>query len=348
MTGIKNAVGGTEKFQSPKHFKNFQLGVVITVGKVGISEDTKGSANRDRRFNADTHSIRVRIVGSKYDNRVPDAQLANCFPMIPKHLNIVPKVGEMVMVMVFGEDEKHGDRWYMGPIISSEEHLNKDLFAGTATSNLANGLEFPTREISNITTAKGLFENPQNVVIEGRLNTDIIQRPDEILLRVGKGKIEIEPTFNNVNPGYIQIKHGIITLPKPKFTLNTWFKTIGLDLHEEASVMNIVSNKINLLTYKGGAPEFDNLTNVNKYGVADYISDEQLTTILEEAHPLVFGDTLVEYLQLLRDALEQHCHNGNGNEWTDRTDRGTEAVATYLKEAVRLEKDMLSKNIRIN
>lgn len=336
----KFSSGKANAFDKPQAFKNFQLALVKTVGKVQVKDADKSATNRNLRFNADTHAIRVRIVGSKYDNKIPDNELANCFPLLPKHINLVPKEGEMVMVMVFGEDEKYGDRYYIGPFISSEEKLNKDLFEGTATSNLANGTATPSREISQIKTAKGIFENPQNVVIQGRYNTDIIQRPNEILIRAGKFKTALEPTFNNENPAFIQMSHNVITIPQEDET--------KLPLEVESSVTNIVSNKINLLTYKDGAPEFNDLTFVNGDDVAEYITNEQLEIILKEAHPLVFGDTLVEYLKLFKDAFVQHVHNGASNEPTDRNDRGTLAVEKFLKEARSLEKDMLSKNIRIN
>jgi hypothetical protein len=241
--------------------------------------------------------------------------------------------------MVFGEDEKFGDRFYMGPLISDETKLNLDTVDGTATANRANGTTSPGAEISKIPSAIGIYDDPQNVIIEGRNNTDIIQREEEVLIRAGKF-ISNEPLkFNSKNPAYIQLKNNVAISNE---------ETKSSDI---ISVNNIVANRINLLTYD--TPNDNNetysLTNVNE-GVpqADYITEDELSNIINSAHPAVFGDTLVRYLQLLKDALIQHVHNGNGNEPTDRTDRGTLAVEDFLKEAKDLEKRMLSKNIRIN
>ena len=118
-------------------------------------------------------------------------------------------------------------------------------------------------------------------------------------------------------------------------------------VRNNVSVTNIVSDKINLLTYKDGAPAFNNLTKVVDRNPT-YIDNEELQNILNEAHPLVFGDTLVSYLQLFKSALVNHVHNGNGNKPTDRTDTGTLPLKEFLDQAEQLEKDMLSKNIRIN
>jgi len=74
-----------------------------------------------------------------------------------------------------------------------------------------------------------------------------------------------------------------------------------------------------------------------------------LKKILSEAHQLVFGDILLEYLRLLKDAFYSHVHNGNGNPPTDLTTSGNKlALALFKKNADDLEKSMLSKNIRIN
>jgi hypothetical protein len=339
----KFSSGKASSFNKTSPFKNFQLATVIKVGKVPVSKDDKGAANRDRRFNADTHAIRVRIVGSKYDNGLTDFELPNCFPFLPRHINFVPKVGEVVMVMVMGEDEKFGDRWYTGPVISSDDKLNKDTIDGTAMSNLANGITQSSSEISFNPLANGVYENPQNVVIEGRDNTDLIQRSGEVLIRAGKFVSNNPLLFNATNPAYFQLKHNVIVKGDLSPTL--------INETEYGSVSNIVANKINLLTY--GTPtrnnETFNLTNVNENTkVADYITNDELNKIINTAHPAVFGDTLVEYLKLLREALTQHVHNGNGNEPTDRTDRGTLALNDFITKAKELEKKMLSDNIRIN
>jgi hypothetical protein len=120
------------------------------------------------------------------------------------------------------------------------------------------------------------------------------------------------------------------------------------DNTKNVTVTNIVSDKINLLTYNG-APKFDNLTIVNKdTRESEYINNETLQDILDDAHPLVFGDTLVEYLKLLKAAFVGHVHNGCDNPPTDRTDKGTQVLNNFVKKAEQLEKAMLSNNIRIN
>lgn len=324
--------GGNSNFKTP--FKNVAIGIVETVGKVQVSTDNDGDRNKDLRFNADRHAVRVRLIGAQYDNSISNAQLPNCFPLLPKFLNIVPQKNERVIVFIFGEDEKFGDRLYIGPITSSEDKLN---FDGEITSmaNMMYGLTFPGVEISNIAKADGIYENPQNVVIEGRDNTDIIQRRGEVLIRAGKFVEGAPLIFNYKTPGFIQIK------------TNMTYKDDS-DNTKNVTVTNIVSDKINLLTYNG-SPKFDNLTIVNKNTrESEYINNETLQDILDDAHPLVFGDTLVEYLKLLKSALVGHVHNGCDKPPTDRTDKGIQVLNDFVTKAEKLEKAMLSNNIRIN
>ena len=79
------------------------------------------------------------------------------------------------------------------------------------------------------------------------------------------------------------------------------------------------------------------------------ISDDELKMILKDAHQLPFGDILLQYLQLLKEAIFYHVHNGNGNPSTDLSGSGNcQPIAALKAQADDLEKRMLSKNIRIN
>jgi hypothetical protein len=74
------------------------------------------------------------------------------------------------------------------------------------------------------------------------------------------------------------------------------------------------------------------------------ISDSELSKILSSeidggAHRLPFGDVLLEYLKLLKEALFSHVHNGNGNTATDLTSSGNKQALTEFKaKAEKLEK----------
>ena len=161
-------------------------------------------------------------------------------------------------------------------------------------------------------------------------NTDIILRKNELLLRAGKYdastvKGEI-PKFNKINPSYIQVKHDVIL---KKATENTE--------EERGAAINIVSNKINLLTHKNGSPRFTLNDQTTQ------ISEDELERIVNTAHPLVFGDTLIDYLKLLRNAFLNHVHAYPGMKPQDQS--GLNDIDTYLEFPID---SILSKNIKIN
>ena len=336
------------KNETPRgDFKNIYIGEIVFVGKINVTNDeirARFNSNefdkvkkRNERFNADSHAIKVVIQGATIDGGInnPDIlKLPNCYPLLPKHLNLKPKVGELVLIFTKDKNNLFDDRFYIGPIISNESRLDKDLNI-TALSNFSDGLVSPSQEISKIPLATGIYEDPQNVTIEGRGSTDIIQRDNEVLIRSGKFIPNDRLKFNSKNPGIIQIKSD--------FNIDENGKS------KKVSVTNIISDKINLLTYNG-SPTLSGeigLTKVNKKtGVAEYVDDVKLQEILKTTHPLVFGDLLIEYLKLLKNAILNHVHNGNGVIATDILP--SLSIKDIYEKAENLEKAMLSKNIRIN
>ncbi len=286
--------------------------------------------------------IKVRIKGPRSrggDDGILDENLPWAFPMIPKFFPSQPKEKEAVFIFTFSRDKQHTDRLYIGPIISQPQQLNFDPLYVTALAGFSFGMTTPQVSISTIPDLKGVFPNPEDISIQGRYNTDITQKNNEVVIRAGKFNITKSSTnnpfpfsYNSKTQGYFQIKNDVIIIPKS----NT-------QPEERGTVANLVANKINLLTHKDGAPRFD-LTNPDSL-----ISDDVLASILKDAHQLPFGDVLLEYLRLLKDALFYHVHNGNGNPATDLTASGNkQAIADFKAKADDLEKQMLSKNIRIN
>jgi hypothetical protein len=282
--------------------------------------------------------IKVRINGTRAtggDKDVPTAELPDAFPMIPKHLSVTPKIGEGVWIFVFDKNKQHTDRLYIGPVTSQLDRLTFDDGKLTAFRGFSFGATQPNTNIGDIKQLVGVFPDNKDVSIQGRYNTEITQKPNEIILRAGK--FESSPTsdknpypfqFNAKTQAYIQIKNDV---------------NITGENSEKGSITTIISNKINLITHKAGSPRF------NVTGQEELISDDEMARILTEAHQVPFGDVLIEYLVLLKEALFAHVHNGNGNPATDLAASGNKlALATFKSKAEDLEKSMLSKNIRIN
>lgn len=286
--------------------------------------------------------IKIRIKGTTSrggDDGISDKDLPWSFPLLPKFLSTQPKVKEAVFVFIFNKNKEHDDRMFIGPIISQPQQLALDPFYITALRGFSFGNQTPNVSIETIPELDGVFPKQDDISIQGRFNTDITQKNNEVVIRAGKFEAS-KPTntnpfsfkFNTKTQAYIQIKNDVVISPE---TENETVK--------KGTITNIVANKINLLTHNGGSPIF-NLTDQQ-----NLISDEVQAQILAEAHQLPFGDILLEYLKLLKEALFYHVHNGNGNSATDLTSSGNkQAVAAFKAKADDLEKAMLSKNIRIN
>jgi hypothetical protein len=284
--------------------------------------------------------IKVRVKGSQSvggDDGVADDDLPYATPIVPKFLSTYPKKGENVWIFVFDRTHQNIDRLFIGPIISQLDKLEKDP-ALTSLAGFTFGPIGPKVNVNTIPQLKGIFPDLEDISIQGRYNTDITQKTNEVVIRAGKFE-KVSPSstnpfsfqFNTKTQAYIQIKNDV--------RLNNPYD----ETTEKGTITNIVANKINLITHKAGSPRF------NVTGQDELISDLEMYRILEEAHQLPFGDVLIEYLVLLKEALFAHVHNGNGNPATDLAASGNKlALATFKSKAEDLEKSMLSKNIRIN
>jgi len=376
--------------------------------------------------------IQVRITG--VDDKESDKNLIKCVPLLPKYLVTLPKVGESVFVFQYENNSSSPTssfktkRFWVGPLITQPTKLEGDSY-NSSLSILPDGytkLKDPNLEI-------GAYGNDDDIILQGRYNTDIIQKDRQIWLRVGK-YIEGTPNkFNKTDLGYIQLKYGgeklkreivereiisyvsesyteVITvkintitnsglilsgnLPKDRYrasdinrteifivyknaendtelgtfqdtnsftgsqsrdqaltkakeqvdnfigTHPKWkikstaedfikiyggadgvalfksepievkkkIKDIKLKKNESVttSVINVVANKINLLSHDSDSQVF-NLTDPK-----GLITDEEQEKINNEAHPVVYGDNLVEFLELVKKFVASHVHPYNG------------------------------------
>jgi hypothetical protein len=290
---------------------------VFYYGKVVSNEDNLG-ANR----------IKARITG--IDDSVTRDNIPFAFPMVQKFLHVIPKVGESVLVFIPDVKNPNIDRMYMGPIISQPQLLFKDSELFSSKSALDSGVKEPQPAPFTIPENRGVYPDVKDIALQGRDNTDIRLKEKEVLIRAGqfesdtpKGEI---PKFNKVNPSYIQIKHDA-TLKRGTQNTET----------EIGGAINVVSNKINLLTHKNGSPRFA-LNDQN-----NMISDEELQRIVKDAHPLVYGDNLIEFLKVLINAFVNHVHAYPGMKPQDLS--GSNDIDGLLE--FNLE-SFLSKNIKIN
>ena len=290
---------------------------IFYYGKVLSNEDELGASR-----------IRARISG--VDDSLEFENVPYAFPMVQKALHVIPKAGETVLIFIPDVKNPNIDRMYIGPIISQPQLLFKDNEIFSAKSTLDSGIKQPKPAPFTIPENRGVYPNINDIALQGRNNSDIILKEKEVQIRAGQFDSKVAkgdiPKFNKINPSYIQIKHDV-NLVKATDNSNG----------EIGGVINMVSNKINLLTHKNGSPRFT-LNDQNTL-----ISESELQKIIDEAHPIVFGDDLIEFLEVFIEAFINHVHAYPGLKPQDYS--GSNDIDRLLEYDLQ---SFLSKNIKIN
>jgi hypothetical protein len=328
-------------FSKPKTFKGgVMLATVIEVKPISLNsydfnKDELPSIDKmTKTFNVDSHIIKCFVRGVDSDDMLSRPYLLpNSIPLLPRNNNRIPKKGQQVLVFLSGfDDSKFADRYYIGPITATELDLNATLFGGSNATQKTSFIDIP-EDIAKLPNAKGVYveyDKDYDYALKGNQNADIVFKNSEVLIRGGKFVPSKPEEFNQTNPSYIQIKHG--------FNYN----------QREISVNNVVANKINLITYDGLKQLENNNISVTKRDLktntTPYIDDVELNKILEQAHPLVHGDVLLEYLALLELAFLTHNHNDFG--LTPPIMKNPN-IESFVREREKLRKKMLSQNIKI-
>ena len=244
----------------------------------------------------DADGLRIKVRLPQDGTRAVE-ELPYAFPLLPKTLHSVPKVGEAVFIFCAELGNNESNRYYVGPIISQPQFQEYDSHMygrGSSMSLLGNGSIEPLEKISNYESTNGSFPSVKDVALVGRASEDVILKDGEIDLRCGiRGEnfldkqLQGKVVFNDDNPSYIQLRYkkGLTSEPK----------------QEADSMVNIVADKVNLISHK----------DENSFTLTDkekLIKDSDLDPIMSQLHQLPYGDILVDVLRKIVDAISNHVH----------------------------------------
>jgi len=273
--------------------------------------------------------IKVRLNG--LDGNIPDEELPYCFPLLPKLVHVYPQVGEMVLIVLQQKGAAKSNRFYIGPIISQFNLLSKDSMDISASNMFKDRLSKPFPKPDTDPENEGTLPEQKDIAILGRSNSDIILKDHELDIRCG---IKQNPDgaksqclhFNSVDPAYIQLKYQ---------------KMKDNDGKELNSVINIVADRINLLSRdsKEVYNLYDKLLADKKDG-DNSGAEQELIKILSSAHPVIYGDELVNFLKKFIELFRTHDH-AFAYEPPDLSEQDNNLLDTNLDE-------MLSKAIHVN
>lgn len=266
----------------------------------------------------DGFTIKVRINGE--DDGISDNDLQSAFPLLPKMLHVLPKIGEAVMVFSSRISTPYGQRFYVGPLIHQPQFMNFDEFNGALSLMDGGSSKFILPALSRNPDAKGVMPKNDEIALLGRGNTDLTLNENEVKVRCGvkladkndKQKI----LFNKTNPTYLKLK-----------LHDNTFKD------ETNSTATIVAENVNLLS--SASKQYFKLNETD-----DLISDETMKEIIENAHVLPYGDILVNFLNIFKKAFNSHTHAYSGLPPVQDIN--------YTNLNSFNMKDMLSEHVRIN
>lgn len=258
-----------------------------------------------------------------------------CHPYMPKTFQSIPKVGEAALVMTSEIGNNESNRFYVGPFLSQPQRYNYDPYVegrGSAVTLLKGG--DPSHILKSVKKYKelsqGAFPNKEDVALIGRKSEDIALKEGEVLIRSGarvqgeNGNKDLigDVIFNTNSPAYLQLKYKQGLVNSPNIQAN--------------SVINLVADKINLISHQDHNIPQEQLTNKDTM-----IDEKELDGIMEKLHQLPYGDLLVRGLNIMKLAVMNHGHNLSPDSPPVRGAYITELEKVHFEE-------MLSPNVRIN
>lgn len=144
-------------------------------------------------------------------------------PLIPFQLNIVPEVGELVLLMYSNVELNSGrkEQFYIPGPKSSPFNLSKeDYFESLSQTALGRNIkgspdiktqtgEDRNKKIKGIFAEVGRVDKSNDIAFYGKGSTDLILKPNEVILRAGKTSESIPNTEPSANEkrGFYQISY---------------------------------------------------------------------------------------------------------------------------------------------
>lgn len=271
-------------------------------------------------------------VRTTFDNPIENNEdLPYYIPLLPKMLHIKPKVGELVLVFSMAAGEYNNFNYYIGPLISQEDKLYyEDSNAAlrlTETGYIGWGVNPHTKKAVQPT----LYPAPEDISIEGRKDTGIQLKEEEVRIKAGVKVVgDRGPKNNTESPAFISLKY----YPKNDYNKEGY-----------KSTATIVADKINLIGTHTTDPATKEIPvtenkDMNAKDKDNLISDSAMKELINKAHQIPYGDKLIEFLDILRVAFAKHVHPFPT--MAPCNDENMKAVATYDLEGT------LSDNVRIN
>lgn len=296
-------------------------GPILRFGRVTDVNDPYGAGRIKARTN--------------FDNKTEENKdLEYYIPLLPKMLHVKPKVGELVLLFSMAPGKLNSFGYYIGPLISQPDKLFYEDASHAMALTETGYYGWDVNPELKKGVQETLYPANDDVTLEGRKDAGLQLKDEEVRIKAGVKVVEnnINPRNNLTSPAFISLKY----YPKNDYELDG-FK----------STATIVADKINLI----GTPSSTEDPNTKEIPVTQnkdrfseekdtLISDSAMKELLNKAHRVPYGDTLIEFLNILKTALANHVHPFPT--MTPCEDENMKAVGDYDLES------MLSDIVRIN
>ena len=226
------------------------------------------------------------------------------FPLLPKMLYIKPKVGEEVFIL-----SSSNNNFYVGPIIAQKKFDIENCSAGTYSKFIVGGEVIPDAESNNWNG----FAKDDEIAIEGRKHSSIILRDNDVILSSGlrntvDSNDEIKDSRFKVNDrgdeSFIDLKYDEEKVIDEE------------DTNDFRSTATIHADKIFLVGKNSKYDRWDPSVRFVNAKTGEILGREQegntvcdnMADLNEATSPLPYGDKLIEFLDLFREAFREHVH----------------------------------------
>jgi hypothetical protein len=242
-------------------------------------------------------------------------------PFLPNHINIVPQVGEVVNIFYTDPDTLFIDGFYMPssvtdrgfPDSNSAEHLLTQSRQGVAYKKGKDLIKENGEYVKK--RYEGSIVKPEDFGISSRLNSDVIWRDNDVIIRAGKinedvTKKQSEP-IRDENPAIIQVSKFDYTTTKVKGDVEEV-------IEKKLSHIEVLI-EYNIQSIEGINGEFQGDLFVYKLakreGFTESIYFNQITLVGEDEKELLytkqhFSSSLGELTSLLRQSIKQIMNVG--------------------------------------
>lgn len=122
-------------------------------------------------------------------------------PFLPKHVNVIPKIGESVKIIYYTAGDEVAQREYIAPHTSNYDKL---YFDGIQTARGFSKRTTFQPQINNL-RKNGLVPDPTDIALLGRKNSDIVLPEGEVIIRAGHQNFP--SPVKNVGAALLQASH---------------------------------------------------------------------------------------------------------------------------------------------